>query len=81
MKLTRIDSRARASISHQVLKEESSSLGSSLDQLKMGKKIFKRRVSRRLEFIFVSLRFCFRKNIKDRLVVDCSSSFTHTKFI
>ena len=35
-----------------------------------------------LSQVFVSFKILyFRKNIKDRLVVDCSSSFTHTQNI
>jgi len=42
LKLVRVDSKARASRSHQVLKEESSSLDEDLDQVKKGKKIFEK---------------------------------------
>ena len=51
-----------------------------LDQVKIEKKIFKRRFSRRLKSMFISLKHVFRKNVNDRLVMDCSSSHTHTKY-
>ena len=69
MKLARVDSRARASTSHPVLKDESSTLDQGLDQVKIEKKIFKRRFSRP-ESSFVSVKIlCFRQNIKYRLIV------------
>jgi len=49
-------SRARASRLHQVLKR-SLAHGSILDQVKMVKKIFNRRFSRRFESMFISVRF------------------------
>ena len=76
MELARVNSKARVSRSHQVLKDGIVTLwikfGSSQDE----EKIFKRRLeSRDCKFKI----FILGKNVNDRLVMDYSSLYTHTQ--
>ena len=78
LKLARADSRARASRSHQVLKR-SLAHGSRFEPSQDGEEDFQEKVFKTC-VMFVSVKILyFRKNVKDRLVVDCSCSSTRTQ--
>ena len=59
MELAHVDSRARTSRSHQVVKGSLARWIKILDQVKKEKKIFKKRFSRRLVSGFVSVKILF----------------------